>query len=141
MDKTEVDAASRGSKGFRIKVPGLIEGTYEGQILHTPGDTIFDKIQAAFFANTILRMAFVDGPLDAADALWGEEFPLDVTGMWGAYYVTNFTEARAMEDVLMHDVRFSPTLEPTTLTAPEYKTQETPAPAVALVGSKPGLKL
>ena len=136
MDKTEIDASSRGSKGFRVKVPGLIEGTYEGQLLHTPGDPVFETIKTAFFNNSVLLMAFVDGPLDAADALWGEEFPLDVTGLWGAFYITNFSESRALEDVLMHDVRFSATLEDTTLTAPDYKTETIPAPTVA-IGTNP----
>ena len=67
MDRTEVDASSRASVTFRQFVPGLSNGNVETQIMHLPGDTIFDAIQNAFFNNTILLMAFVDGPLQAGD--------------------------------------------------------------------------
>ena len=54
MDRTEVDASSRASVTFRQFVPGLSNGNVETQIMHLPGDTIFDAIQNAFFNNTVL---------------------------------------------------------------------------------------
>lgn len=122
MDRTEVDASSRASVTFRQFVPGLSNGNVETQIMHLPGDTIFDAIQAAFFNNTTLLMAFVDGPLQAGDERHGETGTIDVSGLWGAFYVTNFTEQRALEDAQVHDIRFSPTLEPVTNAVPIYKT-------------------
>lgn len=122
MDRTEVDASSRASVTFRQFVPGLSNGNVETQIMHLPGDTIFDDIQEAFFNNTTLLMAFVDGPLQAGDARHGETGTIDVSGLWGAFYVTNFTEQRALEDAQVHDIRFSPTLEPVTNEVPIYKT-------------------
>ncbi len=122
MDRTEVDASSRASVTFRQFVPGLSNGNVETQIMHLPGDTIFDDIQEAFFNNTTLLMAFVDGPLQAGDARHGETGTIDVSGLWGAFYVTNFTEQRALEDAQVHDIRFSPTLEPVTNKVPIYKT-------------------
>ena len=122
MDRTEVDASSRASVTFRQFVPGLSNGNVETQIMHLPGDTIFDAIQAAFFNNTTLLMAFVDGPLQAGDERHGETGTINVSGLWGAFYVTNFTEQRALEDAQVHDIRFSPTLEPVTNAVPIYKT-------------------
>jgi len=122
MDRTEVDASSRASVTFRQFVPGLANGNVETQIMHLPGDAIFDDIQDAFFNNTTLLMAFVDGPLQAADARHGETGTIDVTGLYGCFYVTNFTEQRALEDAQVHDIRFSPTLEPVTNDVPIYKT-------------------
>ncbi len=122
MDRTEVDASSRASVTFRQFVPGLSNGNVETQIMHLPGDPIFDDIQEAFFNNTTLLMAFVDGPLQAGDARHGETGTISVSGLWGAFYVTNFTEQRALEDAQVHDIRFSPTLEPVTNEVPIYKT-------------------
>ena len=122
MDRTEVDASSRASVTFRQFVPGLSNGNVETQIMHLPGDTIFDAIQTAFFNNTTLLMAFVDGPLQAGDERHGETGTISVSGLWGAFYVTNFTEQRALEDAQVHDIRFSPTLEPVTNAVPIYKT-------------------
>lgn len=122
MDRTEVDASSRASVTFRQFVPGLSNGNVETQIMHLPGDIIFDDIQEAFFNNTTLLMAFVDGPLQAGDARHGETGTISVSGLWGAFYVTNFTEQRALEDAQVHDIRFSPTLEPVTNEVPIYKT-------------------
>jgi len=122
MDRTEVDASSRASVTFRQFVPGLSNGNVETQIMHLPGDAIFNDIQAAFFNNTTLLMAFVDGPLQSADARHGETGTISVSGLWGAFYVTNFTEQRALEDAQVHDIRFSPTLEPVTNAVPIYKT-------------------
>ena len=107
MDRTEVDASSRASVTFRQFVPGLSNGNVETQIMHLPGDTIFDAIQSAFFNNTTLLMAFVDGPLQAGDERHGETGTISVSGLWGAFYVTNFTEQRALEDAQVHDIRFS----------------------------------
>ena len=59
MDRTEVDAGNRASVTFRQFVPGLSNGNVETQIMHLPGDTIFDAIQNAFFNNTILLMALL----------------------------------------------------------------------------------
>ena len=122
MDRTEVDASSRASVTFRQFVPGLSNGNVETQIMHLPGDTIFDAIQSAFFNNTTLLMAFVDGPLQSGDERHGETGTISVSGLWGAFYVTNFTEQRALEDAQVHDIRFSPTLEPVTNAVPTYKT-------------------
>ena len=122
MDRTEVDASSRASVTFRQFVPGLSNGNVETQIMHLPGDAIFDDIQAAFFNNTTLLMAFVDGPLEGGDERHGESGTISVSGLWGAFYVTNFTEQRALEDAQVHDIRFSPTLEPVTNAVPIYKT-------------------
>jgi hypothetical protein len=122
MDRTEVDASSRASVTFRQFVPGLSNGNVETQIMHLPGDTIFDAIQSAFFNNTTLLMAFVDGPLQSGDERHGETGTISVAGLWGAFYVTNFTEQRALEDAQVHDIRFSPTLEPVTNAVPIYKT-------------------
>ena len=122
MDRTEVDASSRASVTFRQFVPGLSNGNVETQIMHLPGDTIFDAIQSAFFNNTTLLMAFVDGPLQSGDERHGETGTISVSGLWGAFYVTNFTEQRALEDAQVHDIRFSPTLEPVTNAVPIYKT-------------------
>ena len=122
MDRTEVDASSRASVTFRQFVPGLSNGNVETQIMHLPGDTIFDAIQTAFFNNTTLLMAFVDGPLQSGDERHGETGTISVSGLWGAFYVTNFTEQRALEDAQVHDIRFSPTLEPVTNAVPIYKT-------------------
>jgi len=122
MDRTEVDASSRASVTFRQFVPGLSNGNVETQIMHLPGDAIFDDIKEAFFENTTLLMAFVDGPLQSADARHGETGTISVSGLWGAFYVTNFTEQRALEDAQVHDIRFSPTLEPVTNAVPIYKT-------------------
>jgi len=122
MDRTEVDASSRASVTFRQFVPGLANGNVETQIMHLPGDAIFDDIQEAFFNNTTLLMAFVDGPLQAGDERHGETGTIQVTGLYGCFYVTNFTEQRALEDAQVHDIRFSPTLEPVTNEVPIYKT-------------------
>tara|TARA_R110002124_G_scaffold276418_1_gene447199 strand:+ start:558 stop:1049 length:492 start_codon:yes stop_codon:yes gene_type:complete len=122
MDRTEIDASSRASVTFRQFVPGLANGNVETQIMHLPGDPIFDAIQSAFFLNTTLLMAFVDGPLQAGDERHGETGTISVTGLWGCFYVTNFTEQRALEDAQVHDIRFSPTLEPVTNAVPDYKT-------------------
>lgn len=122
MDRTEVDVSSRASVTFRQFVPGLSNGNVETQILHLPGDPNFEAFRDSFFNNTPVLMAFVDNPLQAAD------FPAttpagdyDSEGLWGAFFVTNFSEARALEDGHMHDVRFSPTLEPVTNVVPIYK--------------------
>jgi hypothetical protein len=133
MDKTEIDASSRASVTFRQFVPGLSNGNVETQIMHLPGDPIFDAIQTAFFNTTTLLMAFVDGPLQPADARHGETGTIDVSGLYGAFYVTNFTEQRALEDAQVHDIRFSPTLnivagDPPVIEVPIYKTVQVTIP-------------
>ncbi len=120
FDRGSIDGSSRQSK-FRSKVPGLIEGDIETQILHLPGDAVFDAIQQAFFDGTKVGMAFVDGPLQAGDQQHGETGTIDVVGLWGSFYVTNFSEQRALEEAMVHDVRFSNTLENTTNAPPIYK--------------------
>ena len=122
MQKSLVDVTSRLANGFRLNKGGLIDGTIDCDAIYLPSNADLQAFETAFFNGTQVLMAFVDGPLQDGDQEHGEPAgSTNVEGLWGAFNVTNFGQARGLEDATTIDIQFAATLEASTNTAPEWK--------------------
>ena len=62
MEGAEADVTTRGGGGWRQIVKTLKDGNIESEMLYEPDNANFTFFQAAFFADDLVEMAFLDGP-------------------------------------------------------------------------------
>ena len=63
MEKSEADVTTRASGGWRWTIGTLKDGTIEFQMVADTTDDDFTAIQTAFFDNTSIEFAVMDGPI------------------------------------------------------------------------------
>lgn len=95
LEKAEADVTTRGNNGWRATVGTLKDGTVEFEMIWDTEDTGFAAIQAAYFADTSIALAFLDGP--GGDGLAGD------------FSVTNLTRNEALEEAITASVTVRPT--------------------------------
>ncbi len=59
----EADVSTRGTQGWRAKIPTLREGELTVDLIWNPGDPFFDAVQDSNLNGTVLGMAILDGPI------------------------------------------------------------------------------
>ena len=124
LQKGEADVTTRGNNGFKASVGTLKEGSIEFEMVYDTADAGFSALQAAFFNDTAIGIAAMDGPVATA----GSE------GLWADMAVIDFSREEPLEEALSVKVTLKPTYS---ANAPEWKeigsTVETSTFTLALV--------
>lgn len=117
LERTTADASTRAGQGYRSNIPTLADGTVEFEMLWDQGgsDANFTAIKDAFFAQTVVSFAVMDGDINTDGS----------QGLVANFYVANFSRAEPLEDVVTASV--SLTLAPVTAStnAPNWYTETT----------------
>lgn len=95
MERGSADASTRGTGGWRRKIPTLKEATLEFHMLWKTGDTHLDAIRAAYHAGTTVELLVLSG--DVAES--------DNEGLRATWAVTSFAKSEALEEAQAFDVK------------------------------------
>lgn len=93
LQKAEADTTTRGGNGWRSKTGTLKEGSIEFTMVWDPGGTDFEAVKNAFFNDTLLDLAILDGAYASGNGLRAE------------FSVLDFTRDEPLEDVLTATVK------------------------------------
>jgi len=99
LETAEADVTTRASGGWRAVVATLKEGSVESNILWDTADANFEAVKDAFFDNTSVEFAVMDGDITVE----GTE------GLRADFSVVNFTRNEPLEDALNVDFTIKPT--------------------------------
>lgn len=109
LEKGEADVTTRANQGWRATVGTLKDASIEFQMVWDTVDAGFDAIRQAFFNNTPLEFAVMDGDItDPASE-----------GLRATFDIFNFTRNEALEEAILVDVSIKPTYA---ANAPEWMT-------------------
>lgn len=98
LEGTEIDVSTRGGGGFKQRVIGLLDGSFEFDMVWDPSDAAFTALQAAFFARTTVLMGVFDKDVTVAGA----------QGLKADMSVLNFTREEPLEGAIMAKVKLAP---------------------------------
>ncbi|HEY1068409.1 MAG TPA: phage tail tube protein [Pirellulales bacterium] len=99
LEKGEADVTTRGNQGWRAVIGTLKEASIDFQMVWDTADAGFAAIQGAFFGNTPIEFAVMDGPItDPASE-----------GLQATFDVFSFTRNEALEEAIVVDVTIKPT--------------------------------
>jgi predicted secreted protein len=99
LEKGEADVTTRANGGWRATVGTLKDASIEFQMVWDTTDASFAALQQAFFGNTNIEFAIMDG--DMADST--------SEGLRATFDIFNFTRNEALEEAIMVDVTIKPT--------------------------------
>jgi hypothetical protein len=99
LTKGEADVTTRANGGWKATAGTLKEGTIEFEMVWDTADAGFTAIKDAYFANTLIGLAAMDG----AVATPGSQ------GLWADCMITDFTREEPLEEALMVKVTAKPT--------------------------------
>jgi hypothetical protein len=109
LEKGEADVTTRANNGWRATVGTLKDASIEFQMVWDTLDAGFDANRQAFFDNTPLEFAVMDGDITDPDS----------EGLRATFDIFNFTRNEALEEAIMVDVSIKPTYA---ANAPEWIT-------------------
>jgi len=95
LEKGEADVTTRGNEGWRATVGTLKEGSVEFEMLWDTADAGFNAIQQAYFNDTPLAFAILDGE--------------NGHGLDADFAVMNFSRTEALEEAMSVSVTIKPT--------------------------------
>jgi predicted secreted protein len=98
VEKGEADVTTRANDGWRATLGTLKDGSVEFQLADDPDDASFQEIRDAFFNNTTIEFAVMDGDIDTA----GSE------GLRATFSVLKFTRPEPLEDGIFYGVTIKP---------------------------------
>lgn len=90
MEKATADVTTRGSGGWRQRVGTLKDGEVTSEMIYDTADADFTALQTAFFADTPIEMAFMDGNI----ATSGNQ------GLRATFDIINFSRNEQLEDAM-----------------------------------------
>jgi len=99
LEKGEADVTTRANAGWRATVGTLKDASIEFQMVWDTVDAGFDAIRQAFFGNTPLEFAVMDGDITDPDS----------EGLRATFDIFNFTRNEALEEAILVDVSIKPT--------------------------------
>lgn len=99
LEKGEADVTTRANAGWRATVGTLKDASIEFQMVWDTVDAGFDAIRQAFFDNTPIEFAVMDGDITDPDS----------EGLRATFDIFNFTRNEALEEAIMVDVSIKPT--------------------------------
>ena len=94
LEKGEADVTTRANQGWRATIGTLKEGAIEFEMVWDTADPSFNSIKDAYFNDTPLEMAVMDGDIAAS----GSE------GLRAAFSVTSFTRNEPLEEAMTASV-------------------------------------
>ena len=95
LETGEADVTTRGNQGWRATVATLKNGSVEFEMIWETGDAGFTAIRQAYFNNTAIALAILDGES-------GEGLDAD-------FSITNFTRNEPLEEAITVSVTAKPT--------------------------------
>jgi len=98
LETGEADVTTRGNQGWRAVVATLKSGSVEFEMVWDTGDAGFAALKNAYFGNTPIALAILDG----AAAGGGEGLDAD-------FSVTNFSRSEPLEEAVTVSVTVKPT--------------------------------
>lgn len=99
LEKGEADVTTRANGGWRATIGTLKDASIEFQLVWDSLDASFDAIRTAFFSNTPIEFAVMDGDItNAANE-----------GLRATFDIFNFTRNEALEEAIVVDVTIKPT--------------------------------
>jgi hypothetical protein len=104
----EADVTTRGNHGWKATAATMKEGSIEFEMVWDTADTGFTAIQTAYFGNTKIGLAAMDGDV----ATVGSQ------GLWADCSITNFSREEPLEEAITVKVTAKPTYS---TSAPEWK--------------------
>ena len=99
LEAGEADVTTRSNSGWRATVATLKDGSIEFEMVWDTSDANFTAIQQAFFNNTPLEFAVMDGAIATAGS----------QGLRATMSITNFSRNEALEEAIMVSVTAKPT--------------------------------
>ena len=99
LEKGEADVTTRANNGWRATVGTLKDASVEFQMVWDTADAAFAAIQQAFFNNTTIEFAIMDGDITDATS----------EGLRATFDIFNFTRNENLEEAIMVDVSIKPT--------------------------------
>ncbi|MGH7202523.1 MAG: hypothetical protein ACREJB_18095, partial [Planctomycetaceae bacterium] len=93
------DVTTRGNAGWRATIAALKDGSIEFEMVWDTGDADFTAIKDAFFGNTSLEFAVLDGAVASSGS----------QGLRATMSITNFSRSEALEEAIGVSVTAKPT--------------------------------
>ncbi len=109
LQKGEADVTTRANNGWKATAGTLKEGSIEFEMVWDTTDAGFTAIQQAYFNNSLIGMAAMDGPI----ATNGSQ------GLWADCMITDFSRDEPLEEAITVKVTAKPTYS---ANAPIWKT-------------------
>ena len=97
LEKGEADVTTRANNGWRATVGTLKDGSVEFEMVWDPEDAGFDAIQDAYFNDTLIALAIMDGDVATGNGLQAD------------FAITNFTRNEPLEEAMSVQVTAKPT--------------------------------
>ena len=97
--KGEADVSTRGGGGWKQTVGAMKEATIEFEMVWDTEDAAFQAVKDAYFDDTILGLAVMDGPIDEN----GSE------GLWADCAILKFERNEPLENAVTVNVTAKPT--------------------------------
>ena len=98
-EKGEADVTTRKNNGWRATVGTLKDGSIEFEMVWDTEDENFTAIQEAYFGNTSVEFAVMDGDIEAPGS----------QGLRATMSVMNFTRNEPLEEAITVSVTAKPT--------------------------------
>ena len=99
VEAGEADASTRGNGGWRAILASLKDGSIEFEMVWDTADAGFTAIKDAFFNNTPLEFAALDGDVATAGS----------QGLRATMAITNFSRNEPLEEAITVSVTCKPT--------------------------------
>ena len=99
LEKGEADVTSRGNAGWRATVGTLKEGSIEFEMVWDTEDEGFAALQAAWFGDTPIEMAVMDGDIAASGS----------QGLRATMSVISFSRSEPLEEAMGASLVVKPT--------------------------------
>lgn len=112
FSKAKADLTGRDSGGFRMSGGTIIDAVINFGMIYDTDDADFDALRAAYFANTQIQYAVMDGDI----ALSGQE------GFRAFCEIIGFDIGQELEDGIKVDISLEPcrTLESGSIVVPDW---------------------
>ena len=94
LETGEADITTRAAEGWRVTIATLKDGSVEFEMIWDTQDLGFKAIKTAFFTNTAIALAVLDGP--------------NGSGLDADFTITKFTRAEPLEESLKVQVTAKP---------------------------------
>jgi hypothetical protein len=99
LEAGEADVTTRANAGWRAIVATLKEGSVEFELIWDTEDATFLALQSAFFNNTPIELAVMDGPIATSGS----------QGLRATCSVLNFSRSEPLEEAISASVTVKPT--------------------------------
>lgn len=99
LQKGEADVTTRANNGWKATAGTLKEGSIEFEMVWDTADAGFTAIKDAYFNNTILGLAVMDGGITSGGS----------QGLWADCMIIDFSRDEPLEDAISVKVTAKPT--------------------------------